>query len=89
MNPLVEQQLAELAPLMAASMPKTAVLYYVDSQGMPRSLGEVSNFRLSPEVSPPESSAPRLVMRVGRPVSDGATRAERRRNDRQARKAKS
>ncbi len=89
MNPLVEQLLAEIAPPMAAHPHKPAVLYYTDGQGMPRILGEVSNFRLSPDVSQPEPDTPRLLMRVGRPVSEGATRAERRRNDRLARKSKS
>lgn len=88
MNPLVEQLLTEMAPPMAAHPHKPAVLYYVDRQGVPRILGEVSNFRLSPDVRPPEPDTPRLVMRVGRPVSEGATRAERRRNDRRARKSK-
>ena len=74
---------------LAAHTPKTAVLHVVDSRGMPHIMGDVSNFRLSPEVSPPEPDTPRLVMRVGRPVSEGATRAERRRNDRLARKSKS
>lgn len=89
MSTLAEQLLAGLAHQMAAHTPKTAVLYYVDSQGMFRIMGEVSNFRLSPDVSPPEPDTLRLVMRVGRPVSEGATRAERRRNYRLARKAKS
>lgn len=91
MSTLVQQALDERTTALATQAllpPKPALLYCVDNKGV-RILGEASNFSFSTEVRAPEMDTPRMVIQLYKPIYEGATRAERRRNERLARKARS